>query len=295
MSCPCSTPGPDGRTPYQQAVRTGHDQVADHLAGTARTPHCRLPMSCWPPAAAPTALPPPRCWPPTRTWPAASPPPCAESLPAGLQSPLAGRPAGPRLHLLPVSPPPARLAPAGAQPARGTACCYGCRLPRPHPPALRSLKHALLSPGASASHSRSAGPGCRTHGQGKRTGYAAIRITERVGTFRPPRSQPARRVTADSCTFTGSGLSSGLDLSAPMFAPCLLGCPGTGRQHPVLTSLRLAGLRYTSACHSVPVTQVFKKVSLSSGLLIRWFEAQIPGGAEVHLRYICALTSRYEG
>jgi hypothetical protein len=33
----------------------------------------------------------------------------------------------------------------------------------------------------------------------------------------------------------------------------------------------------------------------SSGLLICGFEAQIPGGAEVHLRYICALTSRYEG
>jgi hypothetical protein len=25
----------------------------------------------------------------------------------------------------------------------------------------------------------------------------------------------------------------GLDLYAPMFAPCLLGCPGTPRQHPV--------------------------------------------------------------
>lgn len=34
-------------------------------------------------------------------------------------------------------------------------------------------------------------------------------------------------------------------------------------------SLRLAGLRYSSACHSIPVTQVFKKVPLNSGLLIR--------------------------
>src|SRR5262249_24704787 len=64
-----------------------------------------------------------------------------------------------------------------------------------------------------------------------------------------------------------------------MFAPCLLGRPGTGRQDAVLTSLRLAGLRYSSACHSIPVTQVFKKPSLSSGLLIRGFGVQVPGGA----------------
>jgi len=84
---------------------------------------------------------------------------------------------------------------------------------------------------------------------------------------------------ASSYTFTGSGRCSGLDLSTPMFAPCLLGCPGTGRQNPVLMSLRLAGLRYSSACHSIRVTQVFKKVPLSSGLLIRWFGVQVPGGA----------------
>jgi hypothetical protein len=56
-----------------------------------------------------------------------------------------------------------------------------------------------------------------------------------------------------------------------MFAPCLLGRPGTGRQKAVLMSLPLAGLRYSSACHSIPVTQVFKKVPLSNGLLIRRF------------------------
>ncbi len=56
-----------------------------------------------------------------------------------------------------------------------------------------------------------------------------------------------------------------------MFAPCLLGCLGTGRQETVLASLRLAGLRYGYACHSTPVTQVFKKAALSSGLLIRGF------------------------
>ena len=74
---------------------------------------------------------------------------------------------------------------------------------------------------------------------------------------------------------------SGLDLSASMFAPCLLGRPGTGRQDAVLASLRLAGLRYSSACRSIPVAQVFKKVPLSSGLLIRGFGVQVPGGAPV--------------
>ncbi len=90
-------------------------------------------------------------------------------------------------------------------------------------------------------------------------------ITNRVGNLR---RTPATPRGARICTFDGSGPCSGLDLSVPMFAPCLLGCPGTGRQDPVLTSLRLAGLRYSSARHSIPVTQVFKKVALSSGLLI---------------------------
>ena len=74
-------------------------------------------------------------------------------------------------------------------------------------------------------------------------------------------------------TFTRNSAGSGLDLSAPMFAPCLLGCPGTGRQDPVLTSLRLAELRYSSACHIIPVAQVFKKVPLSSELLICGFKS----------------------
>jgi hypothetical protein len=69
---------------------------------------------------------------------------------------------------------------------------------------------------------------------------------------------------------------NGLDLCAPTFAPCLLGCPGTGRQDPVLMSLRLTGLRYSSACHSIPVTQVFKKVPLSSGLLIHVVRGSSP-------------------
>lgn len=49
----------------------------------------------------------------------------------------------------------------------------------------------------------------------------------------------------------------GLDLCGPVLAPCLLGCAGTGRQGPALTPLCLAALRYSSARHSIPVTQVF--------------------------------------
>jgi hypothetical protein len=89
------------------------------------------------------------------------------------------------------------------------------------------------------------------------------------------RRTPGAAITdhvAGSYTFTGSDPCSGLDLSVPMFAPCLLGCPGTGRQDPVLMSLRLTGSRYSSACHSIPVTQVFKKLPL----LIRGFGVQSP-------------------
>ena len=78
-------------------------------------------------------------------------------------------------------------------------------------------------------------------------------------------------------TFTQALGHGGLDLCTPMFAPCLLGCPGTGRQDPVLMSLRLAGLRYSSACHSIPMNQVFKKVSLISGLLIHTCRCDLDG------------------
>jgi hypothetical protein len=60
-------------------------------------------------------------------------------------------------------------------------------------------------------------------------------------------------------------------------------------------SLRLAGLRYSSACRSIPVTQVFKKVSLSSGLLIRGFGVQVPGGAPGLSRYYMCLLLLFSG
>ena len=118
------------------------------------------------------------------------------------------------------------------------------------------------------------------------TGQLPAEITDRVGRSRRAAAAPsgARVYTFADDPSTSPGRTrparrTGLDLYPPTFAPCLLGCPGTGRQNPVLTSLRLAGLRYSSACHSVSVTQVFKKLPLSSGLLIRWFGVQVPGGA----------------
>ena len=50
---------------------------------------------------------------------------------------------------------------------------------------------------------------------------------------------------------------SGLDLYGPVLAPCLLGRDGMGRHNPASPSLCLAGLRYSSARHSIPVTQDF--------------------------------------
>lgn len=63
---------------------------------------------------------------------------------------------------------------------------------------------------------------------------------------------------------------NGLDLSTAMFAPCLLGCPGTGRQNPAFPSLCLAELRYSSARRIVSVSRVLFSMRKSSGLLICW-------------------------
>ena len=64
------------------------------------------------------------------------------------------------------------------------------------------------------------------------------RITNRIGRFHRTPGAAIMYHMAGSCTFTGSGTCIGLDLWVRTFAPCLLGCPGTGRQNPVLTSPR---------------------------------------------------------
>jgi len=59
------------------------------------------------------------------------------------------------------------------------------------------------------------------------------RITDRVGRFRRTRARLTCIGVPGIYTFTGHGPDTlghgGLDLCTPMFAPCLLGCPGTGR------------------------------------------------------------------
>ena len=109
-----------------------------------------------------------------------------------------------------------------------------------------------------------------------------------------PRSQPARRAVPGAYTFADDahGLSrlrlrrprhSGLDQCASMFAPCLLGCPGTPRYDPVSAERR--GHRATGQNGSSRhVIALFGSSSRrineqSSGLLIRGFGVQIPGGA----------------
>jgi hypothetical protein len=90
----------------------------------------------------------------------------------------------------------------------------------------------------------------------------------RVGSFLPSASRYISGTTSrdhESCPafWPPSGATAvhfqlgGLDLYGLVLAPCLFGCAGTDRQGPALTSLCLAGLRYSSARHSIPVIQVF--------------------------------------
>jgi len=82
----------------------------------------------------------------------------------------------------------------------------------------------------------------------------------------------------------------GPDLAAGLLAPCWLGRAGTGRQNPASTSLCLAGLRYSSARRMISVTRDNFGVRKSSGLLIRGFGVQVPGGAPgLSRHYMCLL------
>jgi len=67
-------------------------------------------------------------------------------------------------------------------------------------------------------------------------------VTDRAGRFRRTPGAAIMHFVAALYTFTGSGPDvlghDGLDLSASMFAPCWLGCPGTHRQHAVSAARR---------------------------------------------------------
>jgi len=66
-----------------------------------------------------------------------------------------------------------------------------------------------------------------------------------------------------------------------MFAPCLLGCHGTARQRPVPGGRGSRGLPHNPAGSSIIRHQEAFSNTLSSGLLIRGFGVQVPGGAPV--------------
>ena len=85
-------------------------------------------------------------------------------------------------------------------------------------------------------------------------------ITNRVGRFRRLRLHLTQCAVPGIYTFADDGYSlfrrspdarshSGLDLYTPMFAPCLLGCPGIGWQRPSLSG----------------------RVSRMSGTYLRWY------------------------
>ena len=125
--------------------------------------------------------------------------------------------------------------------------------------------------------------------------------SEDHGSCRPlPPGSWARLTHIASCpgiyTFADDGYSlsrlwprrawrGGLDLCTPMVAPCLLGCPGTRRQHPASAErspIRAAGQNGSS--RHVPAslsTSSKRRYEQISRLLIRGFGVQVPGGAPV--------------
>ena len=93
------------------------------------------------------------------------------------------------------------------------------------------------------------GPGCRRRDQGQRTSCAASENYQACRQFLPDpvaadASRRGRNLYLARDTHSLSQRRprrywhSGIDLLPPMFAPCLLGCPGTPRQHPVSPARR---------------------------------------------------------
>jgi hypothetical protein len=109
-------------------------------------------------------------------------------------------------------------------------------------------------------------------------------------------SQVSRCAVPDAYTFAADahGLSrlrlsrprhDGLDQYVSMFAPCLLGCPGTHRQHPVSAApcgyratAQNGSSRHVLACFD---SSSNRRIECRSGLLIRGFGVRVPGGAPV--------------
>jgi hypothetical protein len=109
-------------------------------------------------------------------------------------------------------------------------------------------------------------------------------------------SQVSRCAVPDAYTFAADARGlfrlrlrrpryDGLDQCASVFAPCLLGCPGTPRQHPV--SAAPCGYRATaqngSSRRVLALSDISSKIRIEcrSELLIREFGVRVPGGAPV--------------
>ena len=124
------------------------------------------------------------------------------------------------------------------------------------------------------------------------------RITDRAGRFRRTRVRltcigvPGHLYLYRPWSDTlGHG---GLDLRTPMFAPCLLGCPGTARQRAVPRGTRSPGSPDRPAGHSISRHYLTRQKSTTSRLLICGFGVQVPGGTPIltcdytDLRFPCA-------
>jgi hypothetical protein len=105
------------------------------------------------------------------------------------------------------------------------------------------IPHGAASPAPCPSEHPAAARGLVSHA---RSGALPAGITNRVDRFCRTPGTANMYYVLRGYTFTGHGTRhgpgtlghGGLDLWAPMFAPCSLGCPGTPRQHAVSAASR---------------------------------------------------------
>ena len=112
-----------------------------------------------------------------------------------------------------------------------------------------------------------------------------VRTTGSCDPSRSSAQSPQRRVASNLGPRASRGYYEAYlplgHVADAMFAPCLLGCRGTARQRPVPRGTGARGLPYSPAGNSIMRHQEVFSNTLSSGLLIRGFGVQVPGGAPV--------------
>jgi len=158
----------------------------------------------------------------------------------------------------------------------------------------------ILAPCAAPKRSRPATrisrpQGTPTHDPRSNPG-AASSDHERVGRFRRTPAAPNMLRCARIHALADGGYRQdpdvlghgGLDLCRPMFAPCLLGRPGTSRYAPAAPGIRSPPRIRATAQNSRPRhessshdTRSERRIEQSSGLLICGFGVQVPGGAPI--------------